>query len=452
MNIVELIDDLVADDDFKAEVEDYDGPDASKVPDIWKSVRHLIEPLGGKKLRVYRSVQLKSLKSLDTSKLGVAWSFDEKAAHSWYGGGGDKYLLVADLPVSSVDVWVTARQLIIHTTDEKEIRAEDNATIFLIEIKDKNGVVVKSFNPALKTNTGHGGLFGEKAQAHLVGSSLLDYPRKTLSPALWVYESGEDCLPRLQPELKKSILDKATEELKKFDLKLKGVLLYGGSASYQWREGADVDVSLYVDWPEGVDPEKVQAHFKDIEIPFGGHPVHLYIKQPDQSDMQMEVADAVYDILHDRWLLPPLILPDDFDPDEYFKPFIKEAERKAEALDLKIGELRRSWSILYHAADAIKEARDPNVVRERLDEEKAKLKILIEELAMEFWDTRKRRYALHDALREKINQNLDLGRLERFQEPEVIWKYLDRSGYVDFLWGLYKIYSQGKVDDFLDTY
>jgi hypothetical protein len=282
-------------------------------------------------------------------------------------------------------------------------------------------------------------------------SSILDFPRKTLSQKLWVYDSPED-LPHLDPELRDLILDNAKKSLEQFDAKLLGCLLYGGSASYQWTDGADVDVSLYIDW-DAVEHsfEEIEPFFKKIELPFRGHPVHLYVKPPDQKE-QFEVADAYYDVLHNEWVLPPLVLPKDFDPDKYFKPLMKAAQKKAEKIDEKIGELRRSWKILEKSHDALPEARDPKVVQERIETERTETKKIAQWLADEFIKVREKRYALHDKLREQISQGKDVGRLARFQEPEVIWKYLDRAGYNDFLYKIRKALDDGTLDAILKQY
>lgn len=160
-SIDKLVQELVQDEDFQAEVDE-EGIDPKDLPHRWKEVRHLLEPFDRKaKIRVYRAVNLSSLDELDLDELGCSWSFEEDAAHSWYGGGGEKYILVADLPKSSVDLETTARQLIIHQHDEKEIRAEVHSRIYLLEIK-KNGKVLNKFSPPLVTKTGSS-MFGHKA-------------------------------------------------------------------------------------------------------------------------------------------------------------------------------------------------------------------------------------------------------------------------------------------------
>ncbi len=284
-------------------------------------------------------------------------------------------------------------------------------------------------------------------------SSILDFPRKTLPKTLWTYNDPNE-LPHINPMLREMILTTAKSFLQRYNLELKNSMLYGGAASYQWAEGTDIDVSLYAEgWPDDISNEEVieiQSQFKDIEKPFHGYPIHFFLKPPD--DKPVEVADAVYDICEDEWVLPPLVLPEGFDPDEYFAPLIKAAEKKAAKYDIKIGELLRHWKTLKKTSEAKETARDKNKVEERINKEKEIIKKLVSKLGKDFYATREQRYKMHDTLREKLQDDVELGRFERFQEPEIIWKYLDRSGYVDFLWKLYKYDSENMIDNILAKY
>lgn len=288
-------------------------------------------------------------------------------------------------------------------------------------------------------------------QAAAVTAGLLDFPRKTLPKEIWLYEEDKP-LPRLQPKLRAEILKEARYRLSRFGAKLIGCMLYGGAATYQYHKGADIDCSLYIDWDNFKgDEEIIQEAFKSVEIPWEGYRIHLFVKPSNQQE-QVEVADASYDVLKDRWKLQPLIIPKDFDPEIYFAPIIEMAEAKAEDIDLLMGKVSRQWSILKKAATAREEgARDPGVVDERVELQKVALKQSIDELVEEFvevWQGRKR---LHDELRKKFVLNKDVGRFERFQPPEVVWKYLDQAGYCEFLKLLAKAHEAGTIDKLLSS-
>jgi len=273
-------------------------------------------------------------------------------------------------------------------------------------------------------------------------AGVLDFPRKELSKDVWRYDQDPaNELPRLKPDLRSLILMIADKYLQSVGLSLAGSNLYGGSASYQWSPFADIDVSLYATgWPENITKEEIekrQEFFKQVEAEYYGMEIHFFLKPP--HDKNIEVSDAVYDIVNDEWVLPPLILPKKFNPEEYFKPFIKVAENKAKKIDLEVGKMRRSWKTLKKAYVALDTAEYPEIIQDQIEKEKNIIRNIVQRLAAAFMSIRNRRYALHDKLKEKIANGEDVKGLERFQEPEIVWKYLDLIGYNDVLHKLYKI-------------
>lgn len=284
-------------------------------------------------------------------------------------------------------------------------------------------------------------------------ASILDFPRKALSEDLWLYETPQD-LPRLRPDLRSLIITTANRNLQYLHLSLSACNLYGGAASYQWSENSDIDISLYASgWPQDIginDVEKCQSFFKKLKVPYKGFEIHFFLKDPGEKNR--EIAEAVYDVLGDEWVLPPLVLPAGFDPDIYFKPFIKAAEDKCKKLDLEIGKLKRSWHTLLSASSAQTNAQDPAKVKDRIAKEKNLIKTLTYRLVDEYLTIREKRYALHDQLRNAMQCDQSVGRFARFQQPEIIWKYLDRSGYVEFLNKLHQTIDAHQLDTILNKY
>ena len=293
-------------------------------------------------------------------------------------------------------------------------------------------------------------IWGPQKHLSSVTAGLLDFPRKILPPEVWLYDDKP--LPRLQPKLRAEILKEARYRLKKFGAKLVGIMLYGGAATYQYHRGADIDCSCYIDWDtfEG-DEEILMEAFKDVEIPWDGYVIHLFVKPSDQQE-QVEVADASYDVMRDRWKLPPLILPKDFDPEIYFKPMIEMAEAKAEEIDEMMGKVSRQWAILKKALEAQKEGpRDPEVIDDRIEIQKLSVKQAIDRLVEEFAEVWVGRRRMHDELRKKFVLDSNVGRYERFQPAEVTWKYLDQAGYCEFLKLLSKAHEAGTIDKLLEA-
>ena len=284
-----------------------------------------------------------------------------------------------------------------------------------------------------------------------VTAGILDFPRKKLPSSVWLYEDDEP-LPRLQPKLRSTILKEARYRLSRLGAKLIGAMLYGGAATFQYHEGADIDCSLYIDWDDFQgDEELLDSAFKSVEIPWEGFVIHLFVK-PSNQEEQIEVADASYNVLKDEWALPPLILPNDFDPNIYFAPMIEIAEKKAEKIDKMMGRVTREWAKLKTAVQAREEGpRDPEAVEKRITLQKTILRQEIDRLVETFaaiWVGRKR---MHDALRKKFVDQTHVDRFIRFQPAEVTWKYLDESGYVEYLKLLAKADESGVLDKLLDS-
>lgn len=282
-------------------------------------------------------------------------------------------------------------------------------------------------------------------------SSILDFPRKRLPEAIWEYLDEEE-LPHLRSELRERIFNKVRGELAKFGLSYHRIMLYGGSASYQWNPGADVDTSVYVKWGgkySNDQVEKIQDYFKKVEFEFGGHPVHFFLKAPDQ-EVPIEISDAAYDVTRDKWVLPPLVLPEDFDPEGFFKPFIKVAEKEAKHFDLELGELSRDYVTLRKHQEALPDVENQGLVQKRIHELVESVSHKISKLVGEYLDVREDRNSLYIKLREELLESGEISRMARFQEPEIVWKYLDRAGYLKVLDALKKLWDSGKLKEFLE--
>ena len=279
------------------------------------------------------------------------------------------------------------------------------------------------------------------ADAKEAESSILDFPRKKLPSIIWDYpKEGE--LPILNPEFRKMVLEKADFYTKQANIPFPYAIdVYGGAASYQWSPGADIDLSLYIKWPDNItvkDSTIIQDFFKEVAEPWKGSPVHFFLKSPNEKE-PIEVADSYYEIIEDKWVLPPLVLPPHFDPDEYFKPFLETSEKVAQDLDLKIGSLMRDVKYLKKLKDMPEnEIRDQDLVDQKMTDLAKSIHSQIGVLADKYDTLRKKRDLLYNTLRKKLQDSGEIGRMARYQEPEIVWKYLDRGGYLDLLYGLKK--------------
>ena len=288
-------------------------------------------------------------------------------------------------------------------------------------------------------------------QSKIITSSILDFPRKTLPKDLWVYDNPNE-LPKLKLDLRDLILNHSKKAAESIGLKFEDARLIGGSASYQWSPGTDIDVQIYVDWPDDISDEEVLALRRKVyktKLNYQGYPITFFIKGTEELP---NAAEAEYDIDDNEWTLPPLILPKGFDPDEYFAPLIRVADNRAKKFDEMIGGLRRAWYALKKFSLAKQNARDVDVVENKVEKDKKTVKGLVEKISKNFDKVKESRRKLHDQLRDRLAQDTNIGRFERFQEPEIVWKYLDRAGYIDYLGQINKIVKDEMLDDILAKY
>ena len=288
-------------------------------------------------------------------------------------------------------------------------------------------------------------------QYKIITSSILDFPRKTLPKDLWVYDNPNE-LPKLKLDLRDLILNHSKKAAESIGLKFEDARLIGGSASYQWSPGTDIDVQIYVDWPDDISDEEVLALRRKVyktKLNYQGYPITFFIKGTEELP---NAAEAEYDIDDNEWTLPPLILPKGFDPDEYFAPLIRVADNRAKKFDEMIGGLRRAWYALKKSSLAKQNARDVDVVENKVEKDKKTVKGLVEKISKNFDKVKESRRKLHDQLRDRLAQDTNIGRFERFQEPEIVWKYLDRAGYIDYLGQINKIVKDEMLDDILAKY
>ncbi len=283
-----------------------------------------------------------------------------------------------------------------------------------------------------------------------VTAGILDFPRKTLPLDVWEYRE-DNPLPVLKTALRSLILRETHKRLSYFGATVLGINLYGGAAGYQYHKGGDIDCSIYIDHAtfKG-DFALMEKTFKKIEIPWGNYVLHLFVKPKDQPE-QIEVADAFYSVTKDRWVLPPLILPKDFDPNVYMQSFVEIAETRAEMLYILMGKIGREWEKLKVAYKTRDEgARDPHVIERRVAIQKEILKDLIKDLRDDFIEIWTARKIMHDKLRNEYKNNLRAQSFARFQVPEVTWKYVEQSGYAEFLKVLVKAYDDGVIDQLME--
>jgi hypothetical protein len=165
-----------------------------------------------------------------------------------------------------------------------------------------------------------------------------------------------------------------------------------------------------------------------LNFNFEGHEVHFYLKP--LNEQPGEVADAVYDVLNDRWVLAPQ-LDADLDPEKTHRASLASARKVLSQLRLSFGKISEFANYLNRAAENVQNAANPDVVmdfivhcREELEYEAKRIVDILD-------DAREARERLHSKIKEKmLDGNTDAARVERHQYAEVLYKEIDRAGYL----------------------
>jgi hypothetical protein len=177
----------------------------------------------------------------------------------------------------------------------------------------------------------------------------------------------------------------------------------------------------------------------ELEIPWKGYTITFFLK-PDAST---EVAEAVYDVMNDIWILTPVILPDGFNVETWYAKDMEGAEKICEQLDLQLGKLKRlNIDLTKFTAEPVDELANPQDREEAIDKTKTEMKALMYTLASTFIQYHTARNVAH----EKLMADPDRKPMDRFTSAEIVWKYLERMGYLETLHKLAQAHDAGDFE------
>jgi len=299
--------------------------------------------------------------------------------------------------------------------------------------------------------------------------SVLDFPRGSLDPAIWEYEEGAG-IPKLRPEVKETI----TREFQDWaDLVgiyadpedwIKEYLFVGSSATTQWKEISDIDITVVIDTdiveasnvvPSDIIGEEV-ASWLGIQASLGlsgyeiaKHPVNYWIASDEKP---VDFADAVYNLNTDTWIKPPPEVPMPFDPEEAFGDVWKEARSWANSFDIGLSETRRDIADFTDLVKYRKEEEARGIELDELFWVGAKMGVKrgeIEQDIRAILDDFKKLYEQKELAFAAPVQMPPEGRLyfSRSWLPAVlVWKWLERYHYLKLLKDIFQIYKDEPED------
>lgn len=230
-------------------------------------------------------------------------------------------------------------------------------------------------------------------------SGILDSFKETLNPAIWVEMS-------MKEEFKNKVLSIANSFCTDNNTTLKGVLIYGGNAGYQYCDASDIDISVYVDW-DNLDEEKYESYADDLrsnKFIYENIEVHFMLKSSKEKELA-EANENVYNIVDDKWIQEPVRY--DFDPKEEFAKSID----KANIFKIKLQEKYNE------AITELKELREAGVIiipKEALTN--------LEKLVDIVSQIRKNRDIEHAAVRKRAINGEKITIFDRVTDNEITWK------------------------------
>lgn len=168
------------------------------------------------------------------------------------------------------------------------------------------------------------------------------------------------------------------------------------------------------------------------------HPLEFYFEIPE--DLSVAPSDGVYDLLNDTWVKEPKIITVDFAVEKIYPEIITRAKEIAKELDIQVGELKRDVTDAEMIQDLI----------DYLSEEQKglfveKLNTKIEEIDNNIVDLLKIEQSISDKRHEDYAWD---------SEGNILFKYLQRFGYVGLLKSIEKAIGNDKkfdVDDIENT-
>lgn len=256
--------------------------------------------------------------------------------------------------------------------DEAEKEGYKDIADVLRDIRDEEKVHIgelqallnkydKTFSKSIKD--------GQKEVMEELTESVLDPVQKTR--CLEIFDSTEKMLP----EVKNFIVEtfkKWKDELDNVSFTIDGIYLIGSSASFQYTETSDVDITIVShDFNEEENWEVIRILPNGNNLPNTEKPVNYFIR----NELVERLAENIYDIQNDEWIKKTS--PEDISiPHSYI---LELAKFFMNAIDLTVSEFERDKTayLEYKALDPekveITEEEKTDVMNKKMEELKADL-------------------------------------------------------------------------------
>ena len=244
------------------------------------------------------------------------------------------------------------------------------------------------------------------------------------------------------------------------------MLLTGSSTTNQFDRDSDIDVTVVVDFDKlrecfsvvgysEYSNSELMRNIKDIISKINGfkiegtnHEVNYYVVSDKKKVIDFANFDSVYDIFSGEWVVPPVLVPLDYDAESTFPEEFREATEIARSLDVELGDVRRDSEKVSHFLEKLEKVPE---------EDRARLRRKIEDAAKKLDRDIKNIVRIYNKIlykrRRGFQKNLDLREdgyiTSRNWSPENIkykwlerWKYIELIKEIDKIWGSKKDFKE----------
>lgn len=209
---------------------------------------------------------------------------------------------------------------------------------------------------------------------------------------------------KLVQSLRRKIISAVSHISKKMDINIKRIYLVGSSLTFQYRPDSDIDVTLFVESSKEdlKDINKILEDSFNEKLFLHKHPINFHFNSGKYDKFK---ADAIYDVLGDKWIKQPEPLSDS-DVEE----MIHDCQSAKE-----FNEIMREYADLKHMLKSY--SGDPDSLEEILDQA-FKVSILFSKI--------------RDIRREEFNKRKDKNiPSANFRCSNIIFKLLEQHGLND---------------------
>lgn len=255
-----------------------------------------------------------------------------------------------------------------------------------------------------------------------LSESVVNLSKDKLDPTVFTFKE-DGSTPILREAIKVQIL-KDVDELRKI-LPVERFVIIGSILTKNYDQHSDIDVSVQVD-NQAVDSVSTADMLHTLKYVNGKmaadtvHPINYYIISHDLDETK---AEAVYDVVNDKWLKTPK----EYDPD--VEKWATKFQDTLRSIDITTGELRRDLIDL----DEIENLDIKNIKRLRylMKEKLSQIEELLNQLTSMYHNTKTMRQMAFD--RFLTPQELrEFG--SRNQMPEnILYKLLEKYYYIKFI-------------------